>query len=413
MIIRAKYVWPVCLPPIEDGGVLVHRGIIHRVAPFRDIRTEAHEDDVVDLGESIIIPGLVDAHCHTDYTYMSGRLKRTSSFTAWIQQIINEKKTWTDSKFIESRETGLQISLENGTTTIADTFSQTQLIRHIRPVSLRTLIFPELIGLVSSDTTAEFFNRYTSVLDEVEYSLGLQAGLAPHSLFSTTPEILRFCAANAAAANRVTSIHAAESKDEFLMYHNRSGDLFEWLQDRRSMDDCGDTTPIRALFKCGILSSNCLLIHANYLTVDDLNLLGEIRSVIVHCPCSQAFFGHKRFLYDEINKRGISVCLGTDSPASSSLTPESSLSLFTQMRLFSDNYPGIEPEEIIRMTTLNPARALGLNGVKGELTPGAHADMIALPITANMAGLYEEIVNFTGKPSAVMVGGHWTSTPEK
>ena len=73
MILRAKTILPVTAPPIEDGAVFIDGNKIRAVLPWQDLRPHLCEK-ALDLGEVILLPGLVNAHCHLDYTDMAGEL---------------------------------------------------------------------------------------------------------------------------------------------------------------------------------------------------------------------------------------------------------------------------------------------------------------------------------------------------
>src|SRR5262249_6157434 len=83
----------------------------------------------------------------------------------------------------------------------------------------------------------------------------------------------------------------------------------------------------------------------------------------------------------------ISVCLGTDSLASNS-----TLNLFDEMRTVRRTHPHVPVEELVDMVTRRPAKAIGLGGKLGEITPGAHADLIAIPFAGPSAGAREAVV---------------------
>ena len=75
---------------------------------------------ILDLGEVILLPGLVNAHCHLDYTGMAGEFLPPKSFTDWINLITAAKGGWTYSDFAQSWLNGAQMLLRTGTTTVAD-----------------------------------------------------------------------------------------------------------------------------------------------------------------------------------------------------------------------------------------------------------------------------------------------------
>src|ERR1051325_8109022 len=101
MLLRARTVLPACSPPIEDGGVFVRNGRIEAVGRFREVR-RPHHDEFLDLGDSILLPGLINAHCHLDYTDMVGKLSPGKSFSDWIKAIVALKAGWSYTEFVRS-----------------------------------------------------------------------------------------------------------------------------------------------------------------------------------------------------------------------------------------------------------------------------------------------------------------------
>src|SRR5438045_9633580 len=91
MIVRARYVLPMNQPPIEDGAVVVEGGDIVAVGRTSEIRA-AHTGEVRDLGDHVLAPGLINAHCHLDYTALHGEVEWHGSFTASILQLVVAKQ---------------------------------------------------------------------------------------------------------------------------------------------------------------------------------------------------------------------------------------------------------------------------------------------------------------------------------
>src|SRR3954447_8138715 len=117
MILRARLVLPVTQPPIEDGAVQISGNRITRAGPWKEFSGAA---GAVDLGDVALLPGLINAHCHLDYTDMAGTLPPQRSFTNWIKLMLAAKAEWTYTEFAESWVHGAQMLLRTGTTTVAD-----------------------------------------------------------------------------------------------------------------------------------------------------------------------------------------------------------------------------------------------------------------------------------------------------
>ena len=142
----------------------------------------------------------------------------------------------------------------------------------------------------------------------------------------------------------------------------------------------------------------------NTLLEEDFQLLAELpRGAgphVVHCPGSHQYFSHPPFPARRLSELGVNLCLGTDSLASTD-----SLSLFVEMRLLRKAQPWLRAEEVLRMVTVNPARALRRRGQLGQIAPGAYADLIALPAPGSLGGVYEDIVNHNEPISWMMIDG--------
>src|SRR6188768_6654 len=91
MIIRARLVVTMDGPPIEDGAVRVGGQRIIEVVKFSDL---TGADEIVDLGEHILLPGLINAHCHLDYTCLRGKIPPPQSFSDWIRAINAERPSF-------------------------------------------------------------------------------------------------------------------------------------------------------------------------------------------------------------------------------------------------------------------------------------------------------------------------------
>ena len=189
------------------------------------------------------------------------------------------------------------------------------------------------------------------------------------------------------------------------MFRDASGPLYEFMKSiGRPMDDCGNETPLGLFVGApgGRALPHWIVAHLNELTESDFELLERSNSKfhVVHCPRSHNYFGHSPFAFDRLRSLGFNICLGTDSLASNE-----SLSLFAEMRAFQKNFPRVSPEEIFRMVTVNPARALRYENVLGQIRPGFGADLIAVPCSGS-TDIFEQIIACDAPVSWSMVNGN-------
>jgi len=402
MIVRARIVLTMDGAPIENGAVAVSGNRIADVGRFDDVKTR-NAAETVDLGEQVLLPGLINAHCHLDYTCLRGKIPSQKSFTDWIRAINREKSELSPNDYLASINNGFEEAKRFGITAIANLTAFPELISQVQS-PIRTWWFAELIDIRAPE-------RANELVDSAIESLGrarppsAPSGLAPHALFTASKDLFRRCEEIAQQKDILLTTHLAESREEMEMFRDASGPLYEFMQSiGRSRDDCGNETPLGLflnLIGSGGSSNRWIVTHLNEVTESDFDLLKRSNSKfhVVHCPRSHNYFGHSPFAFDRLRSLSFNICLGTDSLASNE-----GLSLFAEMRTFQKNFTGISPEEIFQMVTVNPARALRYENALGQIRPGFGADFIAVPCSAS-TDIFEQILAFDGPVSWAMVDG--------
>ncbi len=413
MILRAKTILHRTAPPIEDGGVFIVGNKIRAVAPWRDLRPHL-TGKVRNLGEVTLLPGLINAHCHLDYTDMAGQLPQPKNFTDWIGSMIAAKSGWGYSDYARSWVRGAHQLLRTGTTTVGDIEVIADLLPEVWDTTpLRVCSFFEMTGIRAKRLPKDILRETMEQIEPLRHARN-RAMLSPHAPYSTLPELLQLTARAAKRKKWLVSIHVAESIQEFEMFRSARGGMFQWMaRNERDNRDCGLGSPVAHLARNRLLGENVLAIHVNCLARGDATLLAKNQTSVVHCPRSHEYFRHPTFERARLAKAGVNLCLGTDSLAttlkSGRKLPE--LDMFAEMQTLAKNDRDVSPAEILRMATVNGARALGLAGKAGELVPNAQADIIAVPASGK-AELWESVIAHTGPVSASLIDGRWAIPPQ-
>jgi cytosine/adenosine deaminase-related metal-dependent hydrolase len=409
LVLRARVVLPVRLPPITDGAVVVSGGRVVRVGAWADLRP-GRAGRTLDLGEVALLPGLVNAHCHLDYTHMAGLFPPPKSFCDWIKCITTEKAQWQASDYLKSWLAGAAMLVRNGTTTVGDVEVVPQLLARLwRGTPLRVFSFLEMTGIRSRRNPAAILDEALAHIRRLR-SDRCEAHLSPHAPYSTVPRLLRLSGQAAREHRLRLTTHLAESGTEFEMFTHGRGEMFDWLQrSERDMRDCGRGSPIQHAARVRLLGRHLLAIHVNYLAPGDAELLAKRGVSVVHCPRSHAYFRHHEFPRRKLAKAGVNVCLGTDSLASVRCRAGQAveLSLFDELRTFAAAHSGVRPPALLEMVTCNGARALGLAGRAGEISAGACADLIAVPCHGELRNAAETVIHHRGPVTASMIAGKW------
>ena len=444
MIIRARVVVTMDGAPIDNGAVAVSddpiddsppgsspswasrprrsapAGSVVDVGKFDEI-TSRNAGEIIDLGEQALLPGLINAHCHLDYTCLRGKIPPQKSFADWIRAINTEKANLSPKDYLASIDDGFAEAKRFGTTTIANLTAFPELIPKIS-APIRTWWFAELIDVrapACAEATAGRPDRAGEIVELAIESLksAHNWGLAPHALFTASKKLYRRCEEIARRNDILLTTHLAESQEEMEMFHDASGPLYEFLKSiGRPINDCGRKTPLaRFLDLIGRGGSPnrpraievnrpylpWIVAHLNELIESDFDSLerSETRFHVVHSPRSHDYFKHSRFPFEKLRALGFNICLGTDSLASNE-----NLSLFAEMRAFQKEFPGVPPEEVLQMVTVNPARALRRENALGRIRRGCRADLISIPCSGT-DDVFAEIIAFEEAVDWILLNG--------
>jgi aminodeoxyfutalosine deaminase len=416
MILRARVIVSMDGPPIENGVILVSGDRILDVGKFRDLSAQHSGQEIVDLGERAVLPGLINAHCHLDYTCLRSKIPSPKSFTDWIRTINVEKAKLVSDDCVVSINEGFAEAKRFGTTTIANLTAFPELISRIDS-PIRTWWLAELIDIRNPKQARECVDSAVESLRAAQ-----NWGLAPHAPFTASAGLYRRCEEIAARDAILLTTHLAESREELWMFRDTKGPLYDFLKEiGRDMSDCGAGTPLNRfeeiIGRDGPLNSpratqsrsgtvsrpylQWIIAHFNELAETDFDLLKQAGTnfSIVHCPRSHSYFDHSPFQCARLRELGFNICLGTDSLASNE-----DLSLFSEMRAFQKRFPDVAVEEILAMVTVNAARALRQENALGRIRPGCYADLIAIP-RVGATNAFQEILSFDETVPWMMVGG--------
>jgi cytosine/adenosine deaminase-related metal-dependent hydrolase len=338
---------------------------------------------------------------------LRGKIAPQKCFTDWIRAINAEKSELAPKHYVVSMNDGFAEAKRFGTTAIANLTGFPELISQVQS-PIRTCWFAELIDIRTPGRANELVDSAIESLRNARPSLpavrtpGAPWGLAPHALFTASKDLFRRCEEIAQQEDILLTTHLAESREEMEMFRDASGPLYDFMKNiGRPMNDCGNGTPL-ALFLAatgGRALSHWIIAHLNELIETDFNLLEQSKSKfhVVHCPRSHNHFGHSPFAFDRLRSLGFNICLGTDSLASNK-----SLSLFAEMRAFQKEFPSVSAGEILKLVTVNPARALRQEMECGKICRGTHANLIAVP--SNGSDLFEEIIASIDEPWMMLAG---------
>jgi cytosine/adenosine deaminase-related metal-dependent hydrolase len=399
MIFRARTLVTMTGPPIDNGAVAVKGSRIRAVGTLPEVAA-LYSGRVIDLGEQVLMPGLINAHCHLDYTMMRRAIQPPRGFTTWVQRLNALKRSLRDEDYLQAIAQGFAELRKWGTTTVLNIESFPELMNRMPAPPIRTWWFYELIDVRKRITTEELLDGAAVFFRKHSDWLG-GFGLSPHAPYTASADLYQLARECARQDTMLLTTHLAESVEETAMFRRGSGPLYEFMNSLgRDMSDCGHGSPLSLLMRKELIGPDWIVAHMNELEDSDFALLEKTPVHVVHCPASHRYFGHQPFPMDRLRSIGINVALGTDSLASAD-----SLSLFDEMRSVCDLHPSISPRHALEMATVNGARALRRPEELGRLLPKARADMITIPLNGSSRTVYEDIVDYRKPVEWMMVNG--------
>jgi len=382
LILRANWVLPISSEPLPNGEVVVENGQIVEVRPQPNTRKAS---DVLDFGDAILMPGLVNAHCHLEYTALRGLNDRTPFF-AWVRGLVELKAQMPTELWLPSAMLGAAECIASGITFIADNTDSGVSAEVLARAGLRGRVYQEMFGIgkePNDETLLHQLNERLTTLrktiEKHEATARISLGVSPHAVYTVRDSLLKALAHFAQQQNLPISIHASESSEEVALTRSGSGPFAEMFAQRGIDYLHPRMPPVEYLHQAGVLSPATQLVHCVRVEPYEIPFIAEANAAVAHCPRSNARLLTGVAPIYELRRRGVRIGLGTDSVVSSGnfdLLEELRYGALMQRAHAYTAQPSWR--DWVTLATLGGAASLGVDNQIGSLEPGKRADIIAL-----------------------------------
>ncbi|GAA2224454.1 amidohydrolase family protein [Herbiconiux moechotypicola] len=375
---RAPVLLPVSGPPVADGAVAVRGGVVVAAGAHHEVVSGLETGFEQIEWQGTIAPGLVNAHTHLQYSDMAAvGLGRYDGFEHWshaFQEAYERPHDWA-----ASAASGAAEALRWGTTALADIVTDPAAGGALHDAGLHGIVYWEVFNWKAGRWDAEGRARVTEALGRIPAPPA--TGLSPHAVYSLDTDVLHDLVEFAAELGLRQHIHAAEAASEDEFTRTGTGTLAEqWRQyghaDLQLLAGGGSGLgAISYLDRAGALTPSTHLAHGIYVDADDRALLRRRGVTVALCPRSNAVIGLDPPPVAAYLAEGNALAVGTDSLSSSpSLNPLADVAALHLLARAQGYREADLHERLLEAVTLGGARALGLEGSTGHLTPGARAD---------------------------------------
>jgi cytosine/adenosine deaminase-related metal-dependent hydrolase len=389
-IFTARWVLPISASPIAQGAVAIQATHIIAVGTRAELCRQFPDALLRDLGEAALLPGFVNVHSHLELTVYRGRLEH-AEFQPWISELVRlkQERLSIDDLRVSAR-LGCLEAIKAGVTTVADTMEADAVLPALIESGQRGVVFQECFG-PSVAQAVDILNILRAKLDahaarlaraEAGASSRLRIGISPHAPYSVSSRLYELATQFAIDHHFDLALHAAESCDEVALLTDGRGAFGAFLQRREIEFNAPACSTIKYFAQLGVLAAAPLLIHCVTVDEADIALLAQHRARVAHCPKSNAKLGHGVAPFIAMRQAGLRIGLGTDSVGSNNsgdLLEEARFGALLQ-RAVNKDARLCTPDEMLRLLTIDGARALGWESEIGSLEVGKQADLIAISL---------------------------------
>ena len=399
-------IYPRWLIPVEPVGIVhenhalvVEGGRILDIlqADLADQRYQPNE--IIELPQHALIPGFVNAHTHASMTLLRG-LADDIPLHPWLHEYVwPVERRWMGAEFVrDGTELAIAEMLRSGTTCFNDMYFFPEITAEVtRRNGIRSCLgmivvdFPTAWG----SGPQEYIAKGTALRDKYRDEPLLNFSFAPHAPYSVSDNWFREVRTLAQELEVPIHIHVHETTGEISQSMNLYG-----------------KRPLARLAELGMLTPDLVAVHMTQLNDDEITELAGAGIHVVHCPESNLKLASGFCPVAKLLASGVNVALGTDSAASNN-----DLDMIGEMHSAALLAKGVAADAaaltsatVLRMATLNGARALGLDRDIGSLVPGKSADLTAVDLgVPELQPLYNPLSQLVYAANRSLVSDVWVA----
>jgi cytosine/adenosine deaminase-related metal-dependent hydrolase len=333
----------------------------------------------------VLLPGLVNAHCHLELSSLQGRTPWGQGFVPWVEAVVTARARSGEEEMRARTAEAIASLEERGTVAVGDISNRLAHLDVLEQSRLRAVVFLEVLAWDPA-RAAESAEWAEDRLVAAATDGAVDVRLAAHALHSVSPELLR----DLVERRGIGAIHLAESPEESRFLQSADGAWAGFL-DRRGLGRVPftppGTSPVRYADQLGLLHPGLVAAHGVQVDGTDREILSRRGVSVALCPRSNRNLGVGTADVPALLAAGVRLCLGTDSLASTE-----SLDVLDDAVLLARQFPDLDPAAIVRMATAGGAEALGLEDL-GTVAPGQAAALAFAPAAADPPDPYAHLLS--------------------
>ncbi len=326
---------------------------------------------VIDASNKLVMPGLINAHTHA-YMTIHRNYADDLAFFDWLDKVDQVEQGMTEEDVYWTTLLAIMEMLQSGTTCFVDMAIKSAKEKSgpksaaagaVLDSGFRAVICRGLAGVADSEESLRKYGEAVHEMELFKEESRLQFVHGPHAPYSCMADYLRKLTQSCKDRGIGQHIHLSESQAEMESVAKEHG-----------------TTPIKYADGLGVFDVPCIVAHAVYATDEDIRIMAHKNVSVAICPKSNMKLGNGFAPVRQMLEAGVNVCMGTDGCGSNN-----SLNMFQEMNAAALVYKGanhqaqcVDAGDVLKMATVNGAKAIGREGELGVIKEGAIADLILI-----------------------------------
>lgn len=386
--------FPVSDKPIENAGVLISGDKIVEVGKTRELLSKYPDEDVRDLKMAAIMPGFVNLHTRLERTMLRGTVA-DEPYANWLLKTYHLSSKMSSQEKYDAACVGCVEAIRTGVTTVADIAFTDAPVRALNEYGLRGVVFRDTGCLEKSEVEVEIDDARRDIYDwQQEASEDrLKIGVSPSAVFEAHPLNFTRCAALAREEKIPLQVRVGGSVEELefimrgtSMFRKHAQDYVELTQATVQPWLPFGVRPVQLLKNWDAFDADDVsVVHAIHVDDPDIATFKEFGVGICSCPASEAQLGMGIAPLSDFLKAGLSVGLGSDSPAASEahgMLSEMRFGMLLHRASYVKRF--LKSSQILKLCTLGGAKVLHMDDKIGTLEPGKQADIVAVDLSKSL-----------------------------
>jgi len=391
--------WIVCVDSqnrvLENHAVVVKQGVINDIVPWPN--TNLRNVEVLELPDQALMPGLINSHTHLAMNLLRGYADDKPLMTWLNDHIWPAEGAHVNEQFVaDGTRLAIAELLQSGVTCFNDMYFFPDVVADVATqigirasIGLIVLDFPT----VWAQNADEYLQKGEALHKQLQGNDLVTTMYAPHAPYTVSEAPLKKIVSLRDQLGIGVHMHIHETADEVNQFIANHG-----------------MRPLAQLDQLGLLNERLCAVHVTQADADEIQLLAKRNCHVLHCPESNLKLASGIAPIADMAAAGINIAIGTDGAASNNdldMLGETRTAGFIG-KVACKNAAALPAAELLRMATVNGAKALGLDKITGSIEVGKQADLISIDFSSiAMQPVYDPVSHIIYSASRYDIKNTW------